>query len=264
MKLLLSDGCSLHYRVQGHGAPVVLIHGTAASSWGSAVEALASNHRVISYDRRSFGESSHAPLADTTRHARDAAELIERVAQAPALVVGWSAGGVAALELAIRFPRLVSALVLIEPPFGAARNSPPRQLAGVVGAMLLGKLGFHRQGAAFFLRSVMRERDGTQAYDKLPHPVRDSVLANAAAITSELFAGTGEHLKHDELRALTIPAELLIGARSPRMFEQCGERLRGLLPGLQVRAVEGAGHFLQLDAPAAVAASVARMHAAVG
>lgn len=259
MDLLLADGCSLHYQVAGRGAPVVLIHGTAARVWGASVDALARDHRVIEYDRRSYGQSGHAPLRNTTLHARDAAEVIERVAGCPSMVVGWSAGGVIALELASTRPELVSALVLLEPPFGAARKSPPRQLAGVIGAMLLGKLGLHRQGAAIFLRSVMRERDGTQAYDRLSHHTTRAVLANAAAITTELFAGTGEHLSAEQLRAITIPTELLIGARSADMFQQCADRLSNLVPTLRVTTIDGAGHFLQLDAPEALVEAVARL-----
>src|SRR5690349_3010465 len=51
----------LHYEDVGAGAPVVLIHGWPLSgrSWESQVPALvAAGHRVITYDRRGFGQSS--------------------------------------------------------------------------------------------------------------------------------------------------------------------------------------------------------------
>jgi pimeloyl-ACP methyl ester carboxylesterase len=59
----------LHYDDVGTGAPVVLIHGWPLSgrSWEGQVPALVeAGHRVITYDRRGFGESSQ-PWEGSTR-----------------------------------------------------------------------------------------------------------------------------------------------------------------------------------------------------
>jgi pimeloyl-ACP methyl ester carboxylesterase len=44
------------------------------------------------YDRRSFGASTHPPLADPERHGKDAAALLRALDPLPAVVLGWSAG----------------------------------------------------------------------------------------------------------------------------------------------------------------------------
>jgi non-heme chloroperoxidase len=258
MYVTTSDGCALHYEEVGQGKPVVLIHGTAACIWGGTVGALADRHRVIAYDRRSFGQSLHAPLANLSHHAADAAELVEQIAAEPAVIVGWSIGGVIALELANKHRSLVRGLVLVEPPFYSKRFASFAMLRGVGLGILLGKLGWSRQGAIQFMRWALRHRDGSDGFDALPAAVRDAVLANAPAITSELLGGTGEHLMEAELERLDIPTQILVGTRSDHAFGLAAERLAAVLPRADVQLIEGAGHFLQLDAPSAIAAAVDR------
>lgn len=137
-------------------AAVLLIHGTAPATWGEVPARLAA-HRVIAYDRRGF---EGGPLAhDLSEHARDAAD---RIGVVPAVVVGWSIGGVIALELACRRPDLVRALVLLEPPFRAKRRPRPAMVRAIAGATVLGKRGRPQDGAERFLRWAMARRDGTK------------------------------------------------------------------------------------------------------
>src|SRR5260370_7335348 len=56
-----SQSIDLYYEDHGTGKPVVLIHGwpLSGASWEKQVAALlAAGHRVITYDRRGFGQSS--------------------------------------------------------------------------------------------------------------------------------------------------------------------------------------------------------------
>jgi pimeloyl-ACP methyl ester carboxylesterase len=83
------------------------VHGSGsyADVWSPVVEGLARSCRVIAYDRRGFARSSAAPRGRLADQARDAAELLEALSASPATVVGWSAGGVIALDLAASLPR---------------------------------------------------------------------------------------------------------------------------------------------------------------
>ena len=76
--MLEIDGCELHVEGSGSGPGVLLVHGTAANLWGDLPEMLTSDHRVVTYDRRSFGRSTNAPLANLRRHTQDAAVFSSR------------------------------------------------------------------------------------------------------------------------------------------------------------------------------------------
>jgi pimeloyl-ACP methyl ester carboxylesterase len=255
MSVLQLDGVDLDYEERGAGPPVLLIHGTAARVWGDVPEALADSARTIDYDRRSFGASVHPPVTDLARHRADAAALLDALGAGPAVIVGWSIGGVVALDLALARPERVRALVLIEPPLHAKRHPTLPMLRAILTAQALGRIGRPARGATAFLRWATGRRDGGDDLDRVPPAWRAAMLANAAAIVGELRAGTGEHLKRDGLASLGLPVTLLAGSESDPVFAACTRRLADSLPAAVVREVPGSGHVMQHDRPEAIVAA---------
>jgi pimeloyl-ACP methyl ester carboxylesterase len=118
-------GADLYYRCAGSGPPLLLIHGSAASAdtYAPLADALASQYRVITYDRRGHARSRPACRAggpgepvDVARHAEDARQLLSQLAAEPAHVFGSSAGAVIALDLAARCAGALRTVVVHEPP----------------------------------------------------------------------------------------------------------------------------------------------------
>lgn len=95
--LKLRDGNSLHYKDMGSGRPVLLVHGwpLTGDMWEyQTLALLEAGYRVITYDRRGFGQSSH-PFGgyDYETLTQDLAELIDHLDLTNMNLVGFSMGG---------------------------------------------------------------------------------------------------------------------------------------------------------------------------
>ena len=115
------NGVRLSYEGVGEGVPLLFIHG----GYGGAATTLApQTHaikttlprdqvRTILYDRRNAGLSAYTDAHYTlTTLADDALGLLDHLGVGKAIIVGSSAGGPIALELALSHPERVIALCL--------------------------------------------------------------------------------------------------------------------------------------------------------
>jgi pimeloyl-ACP methyl ester carboxylesterase len=249
----------LFHRQAGEGSPILLIHGFSgdADVWGDAFDLLAEEQRVIAYDRRGYTRSRQEPVADLGQHADDAAELLAELGAAPATVVGWSSGGIVALDLAIRRPDSVSALVLIEPPLHLKRAPGFRLAVGLGKAQVLNLVKDDRAASEALLRWAFLQTSGGTYYDRLPPEMREAMLANGRANMTELKFGTGERLRGSEISAIACPVTCLTGELSDRSLVRATRKIARLLSRAEVREFAGAGHTLHLERPREFAAAVA-------
>lgn len=97
--------------------PIVLLHGATfrAEDWENIFPRLATRYRVIAYDARGHGKSGRAQTYAIGALADDLLRVIDGVAGGPAIVIGHSMGGCAALVAAAKRPQAIRALVLEEP-----------------------------------------------------------------------------------------------------------------------------------------------------
>lgn len=109
------NGVRLHYRVEGQGPAVLLLHpvGLDLTWWELQVDALRPVFQVIRLDFRGHGESEVAPFPYTLADfANDAHALIGALGIGPVHVVGLSLGGMVAQVLALEYPEDARSLVL--------------------------------------------------------------------------------------------------------------------------------------------------------
>jgi len=125
------NGVKLHYKIGGHGSPVVLLHGYTQTGhmWVPAMTELVKNHTVIVPDLRGAGASEKpASGYDKKTMAVDIHELVKSVTNEPAAIVGHDIGLMVAYGYAAQFPADTSRVVFMDafvPGIGDWRNAFP-------------------------------------------------------------------------------------------------------------------------------------------
>jgi pimeloyl-ACP methyl ester carboxylesterase len=123
------NGLQMYYEVHGpdDGTPVLLLNGAymTTADFGPLLPGLAARRRVVVADPQAHGRTADAdrPLSYEGM-ADDAAALLGHLAIAQADVVGFSMGGCAAIQVAVRHPQLVRTLVPISAGFRSDAMQP--------------------------------------------------------------------------------------------------------------------------------------------
>jgi pimeloyl-ACP methyl ester carboxylesterase len=114
------NGLEMYYEIHGTGPPLVMLHGAFMSigTMGAFVPTLAESRRVVAVELQGHGHTADVdrPLS-YGQMADDVAALLRHLGVGRADVFGYSMGGGAALQLAMRHPGLVRKLVVASASF---------------------------------------------------------------------------------------------------------------------------------------------------
>lgn len=288
-------GRRIHVDIAGRGSPcVVLEAGIAASSisWALVMRRLAEFATVMTYDRAGFGWSDLAPHRCTAvDSARDLQLLLEKMQMSDALVlVGHSFGGLIARIFQQLNPERVAGLVLVDPvcrvEWRDATEARKRMLArGVLLSRrgeLLARLGVVKlaldlllSGSRRIPKLLARVSAGrgaglterlTGEVRKMPPELWPAVAAHWSQ--SRCFRAMADALENlpvsvtqlDENRTLGNLPTIVLSAASANAIElREHEHDAKLSTRGEHEMVPASGHWMQLDAPDAVADAVRRL-----
>ena len=244
------NGAVLYYEERGSGPPLLLVHGTGAyaDTWSPVLDGLARGYRVIAYDRRGFARSSAAPRGGLADQVRDAAELLDALGASPARVVGWSGGGVIALDLAASYRDRVASLVLAEPAVHLFTH-PTRAALGMAA-----RLGFQRYVRRNATAAVLTNyrwaggyKTGGNGFDAFPEEWREQMLAHAPATLREMDQLMRPYPSRAAIRSIVCPVTVIEGDLSDPAFVAANAFVMRLLPQARMVLLPGAAHMLHVD-----------------
>jgi pimeloyl-ACP methyl ester carboxylesterase len=119
-KFLEFDGMQVHYRVEGEGKPIVLIHGTGASlqTWDGWTDSLVkNNYKVIRIDMPAFGLTGPNKTNDysSKMYVDFFDRFLHQIGIDTFAMAGNSLGGEIAWKYAVAHPEKVTKLILVDP-----------------------------------------------------------------------------------------------------------------------------------------------------
>jgi len=246
---MLIKGRELAVEVDGSGPPVVCLHGLGGTSnvFQIQADALAPHSQVIRLDFAGAGRSPLAGLVSIESHADDVAAVLDALGVSdPAVVVAHSMGTLVARALAARLPAHIRGLVLLAPvpaPGESRRHSQQERAALirtadqaavaalVVGGSVSGLTRAHKPEVAVLARELVMRQD-PEGY------ARNVEALGAAADPGPLPAD--------------IPVLIAVGDQDTMTTPDYCRALASGQDNVTIRQVAGAGHWLPLEAAAAV------------
>lgn len=259
-----AGGLTWHVQIMGAGPPLLLLHGTGASthSWRDLAPLLAGQFTVIAPDLPGKGFTS-APgrggmgLAGM---ASGLAALLAALDVKPAVLVGHSAGAALALQLVfdgVVEPRLVVGLNGALRPYGGDTPGLMKALAKVIylnplAAPIMARVARGPDAVDRLIRNTgsRLDRRGLELYAQL---FRNS---GHVAATMRMMAEWDLNSLVDRLPELDVPLTLIVGqedyAVPPGVAREVAERVAKA----EVVAMPGLGHLSHEEAPEKTAEAI--------
>ena len=258
----------LSYIDEGMGPPVVLVHGTP--TWSFLYRHLiarlaAAGYRVVAPDHLGFGLADRPAGAGyrPEDHARRLAALLDALDLRDITLAVHDFGGPIGLSYAVERPERVAGLVVSNTWLWPLDGDPRIARGARVAASPLGRLLYLRLNASprwlipagFADRARLTPAAHRQYLAPFPDPPsRRPLWALARALLGSSAWYDGLWQRRDRLQGK--PALLLWGMRDPGFGRAYLARWREALPRAAVAELPGAGHFVQEEAAAEVAAHV--------
>ncbi len=228
MSATILDGRIVHYEVLGRGRPIIFLHGWVGSwrYWVPAMQSAANSFRAYALDFWGFGDTAH----DKAGYPLDQqVSLVDRFMQEMGIgkvaLVGHGLGALAALLLAVKIPKFIDRMILVDVPLDSSSvalrlrtPSSPVDLAD----WLVGK-------------------------DVLAEPARtDAAKTDPLAITACFDSMNGMDIS-GMMTSMITPCLLVHGQSDPAIQGIDYERIAPLSALVHQVILEGSGHFPMLD-----------------
>ncbi len=216
--LLTVNDIELYHADYGHGVPLLLLHGNGedSSTFEEQVSFFSRYYRVITIDSRGQGKStrnvkhiSYEAMASDVLQALDALKIPR------CLIIGFSDGGIVALELAMRAPGRIIGMVIV----GA--NYKPHGLKFTSRCNIRGLLMGYSILSLFSKQYVI--------YQKLMRLMLEQ-----------------PHMEEEALSHINTPTLVVVGDNDMVRFGHT-RKLASLLPNSQLEVIPYCSHFVLRD-----------------
>lgn len=218
-------------------ATLLFLHGlgNTGAAWDDVIAKMPSDVRIITIDLLGFGKSPSPSWAvyDAKTQARAVlTTLIKLRIMTPVIVIGHSMGSLVAIEVARRYPLLVSQLILCSPPL---YNSETQRLPSTDDLLRqLYKTALHNPETFLQLSAFAMKYE---LVNKSFNVTTDNITSYMAALSAMIINQTSLQ----DARKLTVPTTIIRGTLDPFVVAKNVNSLSKDNPNVTVKAIV-AGH----------------------
>lgn len=258
---------SLAVTIQGRGDPVVLIPGLFGAAFGYrnlTPLLIEQGHQVVIVEPLGVGSSARPAKADysLTQQAFRVAAALDTLGVKNALIVAHSVSAAIAMRLAIERPDLVRGLISIEGGPAEEATTASFRLAMKFAPLikLFGGKGMVR--GELHKRLIASSGDGSWVTDEIVEGYTAGATRDVGA-TIDVFKAMAKASEPwplgKTLDRIRCPLRLVVGLapHTSGVPEPQVEALKTAVTDFSIHQVEGAGHFIFEEQPAAIADVIA-------
>jgi magnesium chelatase accessory protein len=260
-RFVTAGGLSWHVQTMGQGPPLLLLHGTGASthSWRDLMPLLAERFSVIAPDLpgHGFTQAPDSDLLSLPAMARALSALLAALRVSPEIVVGHSAGAAIAMRMVLTraiAPRsLVSLNGALLPFRGVASQLFPSLAKLLVLNPFVPRFFAWRAGSANAVEQLLQ---GTGSHlDPRGLELYQCLFSNRVHVASTLamMANWDLDALGRSFGKLDLPVLLVVGAGDKAVSPNDAREVTKRLPNARIETVQGAGHLAHEEKPEAVA-----------
>jgi pimeloyl-ACP methyl ester carboxylesterase len=248
----------LHQR--GAGEPLLCLHGHPGS--GAAMDVftapLSQRFRTLAPDLRGYGRSPAGGRFEMTDHLADLTALLDQQGVDRTLILGWSLGGILALELALQQPQRVTGLILIATAARPRGSHPPitwqdnlyTAIASLVNRAAPGwRWNIDTWGRRSLYRYLLQRHTSAAyrrlAYEGLPAYWRTSRAASQA-LSRALRQG---YSRLEDLHRIQVPALVLCAAGDRHITAAASQETAAHLPHSTLHCYPDTAHLFPWEIP---------------
>lgn len=250
----------LHTLIQGQGFPILCIHGHPGSAACMSVftDRLSQRYQTLAPDLRGYGHSRTAQSFAMADHLSDLEDLLDRHQIQQCLILGWSLGGILALELALRHPQRVTGLILIATAAQPRGNHPPiswqdnvytGMVAIVNGLFPAWQWSIDTFGRRSLYRHLLQNHT-PQTYHYMARQALPAYLRTSSSARRALAkALRSPYDRLADLGKITCPALVLAGENDVHITVTSSRATAEALPNSSWRCYDKVAHLFPWDIP---------------
>ena len=235
--------------------PLVFLHGIggAARAWRGQIEAFSDRYRAMAWDMPGYGGSAPLPAVSIATLADALQDFLRAVGAAKPILVGHSIGGMIVQQWLTKHPDAAAAIVLAQtsPAFGKADGDWQKEFIGA-------RLGPLDRGETMvsLAPTLVKELVGDDPDVRGMELARDCMAAvPEASYRASMLALLGFD-QRSALKNISVPTLVLSGSRDKNAPAPMMAKMATYIPAATYIELEGAGHLVNLERPAAFNAAL--------